>query len=230
MKSESRLSPFVLAAALAILPLAACAPSEEPAGDDLTTGTDLGLGTESEPFGAPEPPAGDTAMAMLEGPNGEPMGHVSFVGEAGGVRVIADVEGVDGSGPHGFHVHETGSCEPPGFESAGGHFNPAGAPHACPPTAPRHAGDLGNVEIGEDGTGHLELTTDQLSLEGENSVIGKAVLVHGHVDDCSSQPSGDAGPRLACGIVEMGDMGGMGTGGMDTGMEVGTATDGAAAY
>lgn len=224
-RSESRLSPFVLAAALAILPLAACAPSEEPEGDDLTTGTDMAVGTETDPF-ATEPAAGETAMAMLEGPNGEMMGHVSFVREAGGLRVIADLEGLDGSGPHGFHVHETGSCEPPGFESAGGHFNPAGAPHACPPTTPRHAGDLGNVEIGEDGTGHLELTTDQLTLEGEDSVVGKAVLVHGHVDDCSSQPSGDAGPRLACGVVEMGDMGGMD---MGTAMDAGTELDGAAA-
>lgn len=215
-RRQSRLLP--LFAALLILPFAGCRPAEEqePVVDDLSTGTEL----------APEPlpPAGGeptSAVARLEGPDGADLGEVTFTLEPGGVRVSAHVQGIDGSGPHGFHVHENGVCEPPGFESAGGHFNPAGAEHACPPTSPRHAGDLGNVEIGDDGSGHLELTTDLLSFTGANSVIGKAVLVHGHVDDCTSQPSGDAGPRLACGVVEAGP-GGPGTG-MGMGAEEGTA-------
>jgi superoxide dismutase, Cu-Zn family len=102
---------------------------------------------------------------MLESPDGQ-IGARCASSAGRGLRVEADVSGIEGSGPHGFHVHENGACDPPGFESAGGHFNPTGAEHACPPTTPRHAGDLGNIEIGEDGTGHLELTTDLLSLEG----------------------------------------------------------------
>lgn len=204
MRRIPRSSPSTLLPLLAlalVLPLAACQPeAQEPVIDDLATGTDAGLAVD-------EPPAttaqGDEATAVLESPDGQARGEVRFVRDAAGVRVEAHISGIEGSGPHGFHVHENGTCDPPSFESAGGHFNPAAAEHACPPTSPRHAGDLGNVEIGEDGSGHLEMTTDLLSLDGDDSVIGKAVLVHGHVDDCASQPSGDAGPRLACGVVAL---------------------------
>ena len=198
-RTEPTLLPLVALAL--ILPLAACRPAEEQEpGDDLTTGTEVEPGTE-----LPGPTTADPseATATLQGPDGAELGTVIFTREAGGVRVTADVRGIDGSGPHGFHVHENGVCEPPGFESAGGHFNPMSVEHACPPTTPRHAGDLGNIELAEDGSGHLELTTDLLSLDGETSVIGKAVIVHGHVDDCTSQPTGDAGPRHACGVVAL---------------------------
>ncbi|HEX6202592.1 MAG TPA: superoxide dismutase family protein [Thermoanaerobaculia bacterium] len=201
---RSRTSSLLpLLAALMILPLAGCRPADEqePVGDDLSTGTEIGLAPEP---GLTTEPEATSATARLQGPDGADLGEVTFTQEVGGVRVTAHVQGLEGSGPHGFHVHENGVCEPPSFESAGGHFNPAGAEHACPPTTPRHAGDLGNVEIAEDGSGHLELTTDLLAFSGENSVIGKAVIVHGHVDDCTSQPTGDAGPRLACGVVEAG--------------------------
>lgn len=199
-RTQSSLLPL-LALAL-VLSFAACRPAEqEPVIDDMATGTDVGLATE-EP-GTTAEGAALAATALLESPDGQSRGEVRFVRDDGGLRVEAHVTGIEGSGPHGFHVHENGVCDPPGFESAGGHFNPAGVQHACPPTTPRHAGDLGNIEIGEDGSGHLELTTDLLSLEGEDSVIGKAVLVHGHVDDCTSQPTGDAGPRLACGVVAL---------------------------
>ena len=197
----SRLLP--LAAALLILPLAGCRPAEEqePVVDDLATGTDAGLAPEP---GFPAEPEATSATARLQGPDGADLGEVTFTREAGGVRVSAHVQGIEGSGPHGFHVHENGVCEPPSFESAGGHFNPTNAQHACPPTTPRHAGDLGNIEIDGEGNGHLELTTDLLGFSGQNSVIGKAVIVHGHVDDCTTQPTGDAGPRLACGVVQAG--------------------------
>ena len=198
----SRLLPLL--ALVLVLPLAACAPEaeQEPVIDDMATGTDVGLATD-----VPGPTAeadAMAAMATLQNAEGQSVGEVRFVREAGGVRVIAHLQNVtvEASGPHGFHVHENGVCEPP-FDSAGGHFNPTGAEHACPPDTPRHAGDLGNIELAEDGSGHLELTTDLLSLDGASSVIGKAVLLHGHVDDCASQPSGDAGPRLACGIVAL---------------------------
>lgn len=200
-RTESRLSLLPLLALALILPLAACQPDaeDEPVMDDMTTGTEVGLATD-----VPGPTTeAEAALATLQGPDGTSLGEVRFTRDAGGVRVEGHISGIEGSGPHGFHVHENGSCDAPSFESAGGHFNPTGAEHACPPTTPRHAGDLGNIEIGEDGGGHLELTTDLLSLEGESSVIGKAVIVHGHVDDCTSQPTGDAGPRLACGVVAL---------------------------
>lgn len=163
---------------------------------------------------APEPeqaPASETATATLVGGPGDTdfKGTVTFTPEGDGVRVVAHLEGVDQAGQHGFHVHETGECThgegSKHFTSAGGHFNPTGAEHACPPTEPRHAGDLGNIEV-TNGNGHAEITTTLLSLSGANSVVGKAIILHAKADDCKTQPTGDAGDRLACGVVTMGNL------------------------
>ncbi|HEX2252083.1 MAG TPA: superoxide dismutase family protein [Thermoanaerobaculia bacterium] len=200
---DLRLLPLV--ALLAILPLAACETQPEQETDELTTDAGVELSTD-----VPGPTAGDeglSALALLEGPNGESYGEVRFTREGNQVRVTADLQGLEGVSPgqHGFHVHENGQCDEPTFESAGGHFNPEGVDHACPPTTPRHAGDLGNIEVAEDGTASLDVTSDLISLDGAatNSVMGKAVLLHQHEDDCSTQPTGEAGGRLACGVIAM---------------------------
>jgi Cu-Zn family superoxide dismutase len=159
----------------------------------------------------PETTALETATATLQGAPEDTdfKGMVTFTPEGNGVRVMVHLEGVDQAGAHGFHVHETGECThgegDKHFTSAGGHFNPTGAEHACPPTEPRHAGDLGNVEV-TDGNGHVEISTTLLSLSGANSVVGKAIILHAKADDCKTQPTGDAGDRLACGVVTMGNL------------------------
>ncbi len=143
------------------------------------------------------------AAAQLSGPGGVG-GVVSFTQEAGDVHVVAKVQGAK-PGSHGIHLHAGGVCEPPDFKSAGDHFNPTGAPHGGPDAAQHHAGDFGNIEVGTDGNGQLDLTTTMLSVGdgGPGDVVGKAVILHGGQDDLTSQPSGNAGPRVACGVVQL---------------------------
>lgn len=190
-----------------LLPFAACTDQSAPpeGGDTLSTLTpDTGLDTTATPMsmrGTGE------AVATLDPTEGNDVsGQVTFSETEGGVLVVAEVTGLD-EGMHGFHVHETGDCSAPDASSAGGHFNPTDAPHGAPDAAAaeRHVGDLGNLEAGADGTARYERTDAVLTLSGPNSAIGKAVVVHAGQDDFSSQPSGDAGNRLACGVIEATD-------------------------
>ena len=149
------------------------------------------------------------ATAKLESADDPKLaGTVTFTQEGDQVRVVADVTGVGKPGPHGFHLHENGLCEhdPAGkhYTTSGGHYNPTGAAHACPDSAAHHAGDFGNIDIKADGSGHLELTTSMLSLMGANTPVGKAVILHAGADDCKTQPTGNSGARLACGVVTAG--------------------------
>ncbi len=170
----------------------------------------------------PAPPGmGQSADATLQSQDPKVSGTVHFTSEANGVHVVADVKGVK-PGQHGFHLHEKGDCSTPDYKSAGGHFNPSNASHACDPTNPRHAGDFGNITIDKDGNGHLDMTTTALSFDGPNSVLGKAVILHAGMDDCKTQPTGNSGDRLACGVVSGGagaaaaPAGAMGTDSMGT--------------
>lgn len=199
LKLRTLHAPALLLAAAA-LAAAACAPAEEPAEDEPMI--------EEEVAAEPEVAMPSTAMATLHDADGNEVGTATFTQNGAETTAAFDIHGVDAAGVHGIHVHETGVCTPPDFKSAGGHFNPAGVDHACPPTAPRHAGDFGNVEIGDDGSGHAEVTTDLVTVDaGPTSVVGRAVILHAGTDDCTTQPTGDAGARLACGVIEAGDHG-----------------------
>jgi Cu-Zn family superoxide dismutase len=154
---------------------------------------------------------GQSATATLQaGPDQAGFsGTVTFTQEGNGLHIVAQVAGVKPDGAHGFHLHETGDCTHAGaegkhFTSAGGHFNPGNAPHACPPASARHAGDFGNIQV-SGGAGRIDTTTDLLTL---SSVVGKAVILHAGPDDCTTQPSGNSGDRLACGVVTMSGGGG----------------------
>lgn len=127
-------------------------------------------------------------------------GTVQFSAVPGGVAVKATLKGL-APGAHGFHVHEFGDCTAPDGASAGGHFNPKGSPHGAPTDSAHHAGDLGNVTAAADGTATLQWTDPAMKLDGPDGVIGHAVIVHANPDDLKTQPTGNAGGRVACGVV-----------------------------
>ena len=127
-------------------------------------------------------------------------GVVTFTAVGNGVRVVGSFNGLT-PGKHGFHVHEFGDCGAPDGASAGGHYNPSGMPHSMPASTKRHVGDMGNIEAGEDGRAHIDYVDEMLSLSGEHSIIGRGVIVHEKEDDLTTQPTGAAGARIACGVI-----------------------------
>lgn len=140
------------------------------------------------------------------GPDGTKIGDGEVQATAAGVEITVTVNGLE-HGPHAFHIHETGICEPPDFTSAGGHFDPFGAPHG-PPTAgrsERHAGDMPNENAGREGTLKAIVTNELVTLiEGESRLHdpdGSAIVIHAGADDEHSQPAGAAGARVACAVV-----------------------------
>ncbi len=141
------------------------------------------------------------AIAVLHPTQGSKVeGTVTFTKTGDAVKIVADFTGLT-PGKHGFHIHEFGDCSSPDGKAAGGHFNPTNNPHAGHEAETRHAGDLGNVEADSSGKAHLELTDKTMMMSGENSIIGRGFIVHEKADDLKTQPTGDAGGRVACGVI-----------------------------
>jgi superoxide dismutase, Cu-Zn family len=127
-------------------------------------------------------------------------GIVTFTSTGVGVKVVADIEGL-APGKHGFHIHEYGDCSSPDATSTGGHFNPDNMQHGGPSATMRHVGDLGNIQADDKGKAHLELTDKDITFSGRHSIIGHAVVIHANEDDLKTPPAGNAGPRIACGVI-----------------------------
>jgi superoxide dismutase, Cu-Zn family len=127
-------------------------------------------------------------------------GVVVFTQKGDDVEVAGEIVGLT-PGLHGFHVHEFGDCHSPDGMSSGGHFNPTKAMHGGPHSKNRHVGDLGNVKADEDGKAVIQMTDGLIKLHGPHSIIGRALIVHAKADDEKSQPTGDAGGRIACGVI-----------------------------
>ena len=149
-----------------------------------------------------KPSAPLKAVAVLHPTAGNKVsGTVTFTEVADGVQVQAEITGLT-PGNHGFHVHEFGDCSAADASSAGAHFNPTNKPHAGPDDTERHVGDMGNVEADSSGKAKLEYLDHQISLTNDQqSVIGRSVVVHAKADDLKSQPAGDSGARIACGVI-----------------------------
>jgi superoxide dismutase, Cu-Zn family len=130
-------------------------------------------------------------------------GTITFTKVDNGVKVVADLQGLS-AGKHGIHIHECGDCSAADGTSAGGHFNPMAKSHGAPMDAMRHAGDMGNIEADATGKAHLEYIDKNISFEGMASIIGRSVIVHKSEDDLKTQPTGNAGARIACGVIGIG--------------------------
>lgn len=152
---------------------------------------------------AKAPEAG--ATTMLSATEGNTVaGELDFERTDGGVHVTGTLTGLDADSTHGFHIHETGDCSAPDGTSAGGHFNPAGTPHGRVGTPTHHVGDTDNIVVGADGTAIVDNRLEGATIGdgAPTDIIGKGVIVHAGVDDYTSQPTGDAGARLGCGVIK----------------------------
>lgn len=164
-------------------------------------------GSSQAPNDTAPPPEGSDANpakgghAELQSPHGV-VGTLVFRETAEGLAVDGSISGLE-PGAHGFHVHDIGLCTAPTFDSAGPHFNPTSAPHAGPTAEAHHLGDLGNIEADDTGKADVHTVIDALSLDSkaDGSVLGRAIVVHAKADDMQSQPGGDAGDRIACGVI-----------------------------
>src|SRR6266403_3214412 len=161
----------------------------------------VGFATQAQ-TPAEKPSAPLKAIAVLHPAAGSKVGGtVTFTEVAEGVQVQAEITGLS-PGKHGFHVHEFGDCSAADLASAGAHFNPTNKPHAGPDTAERHVGDMGNLEADASGAAKLDYVDHEISLvDDQRSVIGRSVIVHAKADDLKSQPAGDSGARIACGVI-----------------------------
>jgi Cu-Zn family superoxide dismutase len=181
--------------------------TDAPASGDTGTASDTGSKTDTGPgVDAAVPTAVATIAPTADG--GTVQGTATFTESSGSTTVNVTISGAE-AGLHGLHIHMGNSCDPddagvPG-NAAGGHWNPDDAGHAFPDASTHHAGDMGNIDITDAGTGTLSLTnptTLWTVLPGTHSVVGHAVIFHSGTDDGTTQPTGAAGGRLGCGVIQ----------------------------
>ena len=148
---------------------------------------------------APPAPGARTSLAPTAG--NQTSGTVTFEARGDKVRVVAKLSGLS-PGPHGFHIHEKGDCSAPDATSAGGHFNPTGKPHGDPAAADHHGGDMPMLTADATGEAALEALIDTVTIgSGAGDIVGRAVIVHKDPDDYKTQPTGNSGARVACGVI-----------------------------
>ncbi|KQM24911.1 superoxide dismutase [Sphingomonas sp. Leaf11] len=145
------------------------------------------------------PSAGRTATAALRTAAGADVGTVTATEMAGGIQMRIDARGMP-AGMHGAHVHAVGRCDAPDFTTAGGHWNPTGKQHGTSNPAGPHAGDAPNLTIGADGSGSVTIMLPAGTMDGLLDADGSAFVIHAGADDYKTDPSGNSGGRIACGV------------------------------
>ena len=153
-------------------------------------------------LGSPAVAAG-SATASLKDASGKEVGKATLTETPSGVLIRLDLTGAP-SGEHAFHIHAVGKCEPPDFKSAGPHFNPGAAKHGLENPEGPHAGDMPNLHVPGDGKLSVEVLNQAVTLGGKSALLdadGSALVIHAGVDDYQTDPAGNAGDRIACGII-----------------------------
>ena len=182
--------PLLAATGLACsLALAACGsePQETASQQDA----------DRAPMAAETEPA--TATAMLKTADGKDAGMVMASQTDDGIKLAITSSGL-AEGEHGIHVHMTGKCEGPKFESAGGHWNPVGAEHGLSNPQGQHHGDMPNLVVASDGSGKMDYVLSEAQLDEMMDADGAALVIHAKADDQMTDPSGNSGDRVACGV------------------------------
>jgi len=204
---------------IAALMFSACADSSDAgtkanaddakaAGDQSTATTGTEKGTPDDTANTKYIKVGDQQVATVDLSacgDSKMKGKATFVEANGKVTMTARMTGAN-QGVHAFHIHEKGDCSAADGSSAGGHWNPTGEDHGKWGKAPFHRGDIGNFEADKNGDGKITMVTDLWCVGCDDemkNVVGKSIIVHAGEDDCTSQPSGAAGPRIACGVISM---------------------------
>lgn len=193
---------LVTALAIACAASACSQPAEPPA---PVAPTEPSAPVVPPPPAVPETPQAVTATATLAATEGNTAaGTLTLVAASDGVHITGTITGVAAAGSHGFHIHETGDCSAPDATSAGPHFNPHGHAHGHPGEGEHHVGDMLNLTADADGVLHVDALAQAASLGdgGDGDVLGRAIILHAAPDDYHSQPAGDAGARIACGVIE----------------------------
>jgi Cu-Zn family superoxide dismutase len=158
------------------------------------------VGGTSGPAGTTESPAAVAELSPTVGSSAS--GTVTFEQKGDAVVARTEVKGLAPGSEHGFHIHETGDCSAPDASSAGAHFDPTASPHGGPAGGLRHGGDLGNLKADANGVARGSVTVSGITVDGgPDRIVGRAVVVHAAADDLTSQPAGNAGGRIACGVI-----------------------------
>jgi Cu-Zn family superoxide dismutase len=176
-------------------------------GANITADTTVGTMADTDTSGgAMMMAAGKTAEATIASASGSGLtGKATFTQTGSAVKMVLTVEKAT-PGSHAVHLHQNGDCSKPDATSAGPHWNPTKNPHGKRGEGQHHAGDMPNMEVGQDGKGRLEVTVNEWKIGGSDTtanVINKAIIVHAKADDYKSQPAGNAGDRIGCGVVTM---------------------------